>query len=528
MSMRTIVLKIYKPSMKKKQILDEAMLNYTLAYQYLLDTAQPQIEEIKANYMDKNGRYSAKKISKWVGSNFNFALNGFSIEPFKDSIKIDFGSTIAGYLNLLATGETAEYPSSYINKEVFNDEYNKAVDGYISEDENVDKYLKKINRLISKNENLRPIFFCRYATNRNYSILYDELKDRYYIKMYLMNFHNENRKKFDENCTTVLRYISKNKDIFRVHGKPEGFLVLPVSFGKFQKKYLELVSKNPEIIKTARLVKRKDEYFLSVNMEIEEMEVMEVNNYMGVTRGIENVVNYTIVNKIDDTEIYGNEKPGNNSIKLNKLHEIANTLIELAKNNNCQMIMEKLVDKGDKLNWIGKNGKSYNSILGCYEYNRLYDILKYKLPANGLPPPIRVSSLGIFYTCPRCASNSKGNRFSDNVFMCTSCGMSLSIEMVGSNNISRKLIKYKNDSVKLKTKGTKDGIKYINSELGIEFSPMDNHGDNEKLRNTINEVINDFYKNMDSEMRKKTFKKKYSLIKKLETNDDVLKIIKIV
>jgi hypothetical protein len=48
------------------------------------------------------------------------------------------------------------------------------------------------------------------------------------------------------------------------------------------------------------------------------------------------------------------------------------------------------------------------------------------------------------------------------------------------------------------------------------------------LRNTINAVINDFYKNMNSEIRKKTFKKKYSLIKKLQSNEDVLKIIKIV
>ena len=90
------------------------------------------------------------------------------------------------------------------------------------------------------------------------------------------------------------------------------------------------------------------------------------------------------------------------------------------------------------------------------------------------------------------------------------------------------MIKYKNDLVKLKIKGTPEGIKYINSELGIEFSPMHNYGDPDKLRIIIKEVINNFYKNMDSEMLKKTFKKKYSLIKKLETNEDVLDVIKIV
>lgn len=528
MTMRTIVLKIYKPSMKKKQILDEALQNYTMAYQYLLDAAQPEIEKIKLDYVDKNGKYSAKKVSKWIGSNFNLVLNEFDIEPFKDSLKIDFGATIAGYLNLVATGEVSEYPSSYISGEAFNNEYNKVMDLCINDDENPEKSLKRIDRLMSKNENLRPIFFCRYATNRNYSILYDELKDRYYIKMYLMNFHNENRKKFDENSATVLRYISKNRDVFKVHGKPEGFLILPVSFGKYQEKYLQLVSKNPEMIKTARLVKRKEEYFLSINMEIEAVETIKVNNYMGVTRGIENIINYTMVNNIDGTVIYGNEKPKENSIKLNKLHEIANRLIQLAKDNNCQVIMEKLVHKGDKLSYMDKNNKEYNPILGCFQYNRLYDILKYKLPAKGLPPPIRVSSLSIFHTCPRCASNTKGNRFSHNVFMCTNCGMSLSIEEIGSNNLSRKLIKYKNDLVKVKVEGTTEGIKYINSDLGIEFSSKNNYSDNDKLRNKINAVIKDFYINMDSEKRKKTFKKKFSFIKKLETNDDVLKVIKIV
>ena len=528
MGMRTVVLKIYKPGMKKKQILDSAMLNYTLAYQYLLDTAQPQIEGIRNNYMDKNGKYSAKKISKWIRTDFNVVLNEFCVEPFKDSIKIDFGATIAGYLNLLATGEIAEYPSAYITKETFEIEYDKAMDDYISDEENADRYLKKIKRLMNKNDNLRPIFFCRYATNRNYSILYDDLKDRYYVKMYLMNFHDENRKQFNINSTAVLRYVSKNKDILKVHGKPEGFLILPLSFGKFQKNYLESLYKNPETIKTARLVKRNDEYYLSVNIETEEIETVETNNYIGIARGIENIINYTIVNKVDDSEVYGNVKADGNIIKLNKLHEMANSLIQLAKDNNSQVIMEKLVSRGDKLSWIDKNGKVYNSILGCFEYNRLYDILKYKLPANGLPPPIRVSSRGIFYTCPRCASNTKGNRFSKSVFMCTNCGMSLSIEEVGSHNISRKLIKYKNDLVKLKIKGTPEGIKYINSELGIEFSPMHNYGDPDKLRIIIKEVINNFYKNMDSEMLKKTFKKKYSLIKKLETNEDVLDVIKIV
>ena len=528
MPMRTIVLKIYDPSSNKKKIMDEALLNYTKAFQFLLDKAKEDLKNIQQNYKDKLGRYNAKSVSKWIGSSLNGSLNNYSIEPFKDSIKIDFGAVISGYLNLISSGNNIEYPNVYIDKDKLNEEYEQLMKNYIDGQVSSEGVNKKTEKMIWKNSSLRPIFFCRYATNRNYCLLYDSIKKRYFLKIYLMNLKNENRKKIENRNNRLLRYVNKNGEVFKLHGQTEGFLLLPLAFGKYQEEYLKIGIKNPDIIKTARLQKRKNEYFISINMEMDGNEITATQRYLGISRGIENTINYVVVDHEDNIEKYGFVKAEDKEIQLNYLHAIANKMVKLAKKKKCQVLMEKLIDRGDRLNWKNKKGKQFTAILGCYDYNRLYDILKYKLPENGLPPPIRVSGTGVFYSCPRCAHTSTRNRFSEGVFICTNCGMSMSIEEVGGINVARKLIKYKNSLIKLKISEVPEGTKFINKELGLEYLVEKNQEQNDMLRKEITETVDVFYNNMNTEIHTESFKQKYSLIKKLESAEDVLKIINIV
>ena len=89
-SVKTITLKLHNIGRDKKNIIDEAMTNYSKAFQYLLDAAACEIEDIRNRYKDSNGKYRAFNVKAWIDKELNEKLSSFSIEPFKDSLKIDF------------------------------------------------------------------------------------------------------------------------------------------------------------------------------------------------------------------------------------------------------------------------------------------------------------------------------------------------------------------------------------------------------------------------------------------------------
>lgn len=521
--MRTIVLKIYKPSKRKKYIMDEAMLNYSRAFQYLLDRAYVDIENIKESYKDKNGAYRAELIAKWIDKKLSMELNRFNIEPFKDSIKIDFASTISEYLNFKAKGIDVKYPCSYIDKEKAEKQYDKLISRCEGGSITYYELEHKIDKLMNKADKLRAIYFCRYSTSRNYSLLYDHESDRYYAKIYLMNVRNDKRKLLESSSDKTLIYIDKDKEIFNEKTSKKSFLLLPLAFGKWQYGFIKKAESNPHILRTARLVKRKDEYYLSINMLIESASPVETENYMGICRGIENVLNYSVVDKEENILDEGSINLEN--IERSAIHKVANTIVNTAAEKGCTIVMEKFLSGGDGINFEGYKDKK--PLIGYSDYNELFKIIKYKAHEKGLPPPIRVSSFGIFYTCPHCGVNSKANRFSWKMMICTQCGTTMDIEKLGSLNISKKLLKYNKDAIKVKAVNTKEGIKFINEELDLEFYPKDPFDCAAEFLEKIQEMIKKFYDKISLESQKLNFKRKYSLIKKLEQHKEMLEIIKI-
>jgi len=472
--------------------MDEAMENYSKAFSYLLSRACEEIEAIEEKY---KGKYKANYIAKWVEGSLDKELNSFGIEPFKDSIKMDFAAVLSGYLNLKTKGKAGNYPSIYMEEQM---------------------YKRK-----------RPIFFCRYSTKRNYSLLYNEEKDRYYAKIYLMNVKNEKRKRPMKFQGKALRYIDKNREPFLENGKKRSYVMFPLSFGKWQEKYLKEAIENPEMLKTARLFKRKKDYYLSINIVKDICSNIDAENYMGISRGIDNGVNYTIVDKNGELLCDGFRKIADKNISVNIIHDTSNHLLKIALENKCQVIMEKLIEIGDNLSWEDGTGKTCNPILNCSKYNELFNILNYKLKNNGLPSIVRVSSVAIFNTCPYCGKNSKANRFSREMLMCTSCGTTVEVEKAGPMNLSRRLIKYENHKIKIIVENTDRGLKFTNRELDFEFYPVNPYDCVNEFTEEIEKTIKNFYDNIDIEAKRTSFKKRYNLIKKIEKNKNAFELISI-
>jgi putative transposase len=456
MGLRTIHLKLHNPSTLKRNIIDSAFINYNSAYNYLLKNAFENIDKIESEYKSPKGTYSTLSLSKWINKELSAKINEFDIQPFKDSLKLDFGMTLASYFVQKKLKASMTFPSI-------------KVEGITSQDK------------------LRPIYFCRYDTKRSFCLLYDEENNKFFAKMFLVNSKNA---KFRTNnrVNRKLSYISKNQEEVKLL-KKETFIIVPLSFGKWQENMLRLAIDKPDILRTAHLIRKGNDYYLSLSIDLPEDNNINPTTYLGVCRGIEKAINYTIV----DTEgnmLESGEVECEGSLAIAKVSAnciLANKIVDIAVKNKSMVVLQNLVGKGDKLSWIEEN-ITYKPIFGCKRYNDLVRLLEYKLPQMGLPVPAKVSSVDIFHRCIICGSNTKQNRFSKTMFICTKCGLSYNLDSLGSINLATKLIKYENTPLKLKAKEAVDGIYLQNELIGLDLFISKNQNPIDTLKEEINKI----------------------------------------
>ncbi|HOJ09168.1 MAG TPA: transposase [Clostridiales bacterium] len=544
MVIRTITLKLYKPSRRKREIIDDALLRYSMAYQYMLDKAFEQIEEIREKYKEPYGIYSSFKLSKWMDSTLSEELNEFGVQPFKDSLKIDLGMSLAGHLNLKRIRENTSFPLVYLPDDRYDSSYDALMDEIISEglNDNLKRHKceKELLRLERKSASLSPIFFCRCATNRDYCLLYDVINKKYYAKLYLMNRSDDRKKALNPSENMLLRYIHKDGGMLKPSDRKERYIIVPLSFGKWQEQYLKTALVDPSIIKTARLIKKKDEYYLAVNIDIEEEKAVETETYLGLSRDLKALACYTIVdsggqvletNKFTNLEVNKFAKMkciSSGAFPADVLHSIANEIVALSANNKSQVVVQSMIDKSDRLVWRDEQGRVFKPLLDCRRYNDLVKILEYKLPSRGLPPPIKVSPVGIFYKCPACELQAKKNRISKDMFICTACGQVMEIGHLGSLNLAKKPIQYSKDVLKVNVESTPIGVRLINKELGLDFKPSEDINWFDDFKKEIVDIIENFNANMPGvKDDSKSFKMKYSIIKRLESGKDLSEMIRL-
>lgn len=493
------------------------MCNYSMAFQFLLNMAEGDIDRIEKDFKDKKGNYNELSIFKWISSDLSKELNKFNVQPLKDSLKLDFSAVIAGYLNLKRIKKRVNYPLVYMTKSDFKRKYEDLLE-QLKEGKDTNWCEKQIEKCIRKSSNYKSVLFSRYDTKRNYCLLYDKTADRYYARLYLLNAKSDKRKRPDIKNTREFMFINKDHELMEVNNRKQSFLILPLSFGKWQEGYLKQALDNPEILKGARLVKQGNDYYLSVSIDIKNPEVIKTATYMGVSRGLKSDICYSIV------DANGNELTSG-KLKNKQIHCIANALVEAAYKNKSQIIMHKHFNRGDKLKWTdGENAVTPS--FSCSDYNRLYEILKYKLAGYGLPEPVKVSCRGIYNTCPKCGMNSSKNRYSSDMIICISCGYADNIEHTGSLNTAKKLILYKKSKITVNAKKINGKISFINHDLDLEFCPSNPYDCNEEFKQELKNISKQLYKGKS--IKDKKYNKKYSLFKKIESVNDITDHIDII
>lgn len=530
MGMRTITLKLHKPSKRKQEIIEKAMVNYTAGFRFLLDRAWEQLRTIEDKFREERGGYRAARISKWVDASLGKELNRFGIEPFKDSLKMDFGMVMAGYLNLKSIQQNVSFPAISLNSRESDEAYEEIHSWLMDGKMTLQEYIRRLDWIERKRNCQKPIFFCRYAPNRDYCLLYDAQKKRYYAKLYLMNAKDGQRKRLESSTGKELLYIHESGKTFVPGVRAERFILVPLAFGKFQEQYLLKALENPGILKTARLYKRSGEYYLSVSVDLGTPERLSVKAHLGVARGLDHVLNYTVCDGSGFIVAQGSlELPGRTAGKptdfsVHEIHILANQVADLAEKYKAQTVLCKFDDKSDRIRWHRRD----LPLMGCKDYNTLGRLLAYKLEGRGLPPPILVSPVGIFYTCPRCGTHCKANRFSRDLFICTACGHAANIEQVGGENLARRLMKYNGTLFDIKVQRLGERLQFSSSALGMSFYTGNSPQCMEELASELKRLA-DCYCSQRYEMEKSSkLKSRYYLMKKLSMQKDILKAIKIV
>lgn len=486
MGLRTIHLKLHKPGTLKKNIIDEAFINYNNAYNFLLCKAQAEIDHIETKYRSPRGTYSALGLSKWIDSDLSAEINKFDIQPFKDSLKLDFGMTIASYFVQKKSNPDMSFPT--FKKEP-----------------------------VTLQDKLRPIYFCRYDTKRSFCLLYDEKNSKFFVKLFLMNTRN-GKKRENFSFTRDLSCISKKDEKARALAR-ETFIIVPLSFGKWQLNMLLQAVERPEMLRTARLLNKNNEYFLSLSIDLTEEDKVEPETYLGLCRGIETALNYTVIDSNASLLMSGTlecNNTGNPSQQKRDMHILANEIVDIAVKNKSMVVLQNLTGKGDKLSWTGED-ITVKPVFGCRNYNDLVRILEYKLPQKGLPEPAKVSSVDIFHRCSVCGCNTRKNRFSKAMFLCTTCGLSSKLDSLGSYNMAIKLIKYRSAPVKLRARRTVEGMYLRNELIGLDMFVPRNENPFERLKEEIKR-ISEAIETYAADMKLNSSDVK-SIVSKLESND---------
>ncbi len=497
MGLQTVVLKLHKPGKAKQAAMDGALASYNAALRFLLGQACSNPDQFDQSFKEKGGTYNVLALSKWIGRDISGELNQYGVQPFKDSLRLEFGAALADCLRLRDTGSGR----SLRMPECWRKEEGK----------------------------LRPLYFCRYDTKRSYCLLYDKSKDRYYAKLYLFNAAGARPVPEHPACTEKLVHLHKDNRVLERNGRKEAFIVVPLAFGQWQEKILKAAAISPQRFRTARLYKKKGDYYLSIAIETLETENIKTAAFLGVSRGLKSGLNYAVAGPGGTIQDFGPlpaAAAGGNAqgVCLNELHEAANLICDMAVHYKAQVIVQNLTDKGDKLGWLAEGEEQYRPRYRWKDYNRFTRLLEYKLGWRGLPKLARVSSIGIFYTCPHCGLNTIKNRFSKDLFICTGCGATMAIDKLGSVNLAKKLISYRASKIKVSTAATGEGILFTNKILGLEcfVSPGENHLG--RLKEEIDKII-EASKEASGTSRENGQYKRISLVRKLRSAENIMDLV---
>lgn len=526
MVIKTIAIKLARPSAKKRGMIDRAIAGYSAAFEYLLERMRDRWPEVEKE--TKSGApMRTHRIMNLVDREVSRELNRFQVQPFKDALKMDYAMAMTSFSLIREATPGARYPIVSLDEENFERHMQDILSRFDAGSVSKKEFAREVDRYIEKYRVEKPLLFCRYAVNRDYCLLYNEYTGRFYAKLYLMSVDDTHRERAAHEGYGNLRYITREERYLEPDTRPRRYIVLPLSIGEWQRGYLCQAIKDPSMLKTARLVRRRGDYYLLVNIACATKPPRHTYTTLGIARAVSCRLHYTVSDREGQRSVFGTlGDSSGDALSDGALHALANQIVTLAGRYNAQVITCSLVGRSDRLYWSEYRDTGLHPLMSCAEYNRLCAILAYKLPLAGLPRPVTVSPNGIFYSCPNCHKNSRKNRFSGNLFICTVCGKGYDIEELGSYNLSTRLLNYRRSPIVFTVRRSGGCVLIENADLGAAFRlPAEDP--------PIEQFFDELYRALRTSgaisfegLSARQYKKRLSLVKKLSEYENLADVIR--
>ena len=520
---KTVTVQLFMPSQTKSRLLLLTMDRYAKALQYLLDRYRPAVEDLHSLSMLP----TQFELMKLLDKDALASLNVFEMQPFKDSLKLDFAMLISSYLSLSATRKTS-YPLVYTDDTEIDEIFSSAGPS-----------AAKAVAALSKYRSPRTLLFGRYDTGRDFCFLRDELTGKYYAKVYLFPASSQFRRTYTESRRLALKYVADDASYLETRKQRERYLIFPLACGSKQAALLDEAAKDPSCFRTARIFCRSSKFYLAVSIAQETPPEQKTQTLLGLTRGYDCPLHISVSGP--DAALQKSlrlTEPDEACDETARLHLWANKIILTAKENNSQILYEGLARRTDHLRAPTPTGRNKKpsmvtqgkiASLTIHEYKQLCSILPYKAAEAGLPKPISISSTRLFQTCPACGHCSGSNRFLPGLMICTKCGYSADSNIVGGINLIRRFERYKNQRVLFTCRTDRHIIHIENPVLGIKFQVPAGPGQEDDFCTKIEEYLAEYAPRLKPFPYDPSLgRQKYGLLRKLRAADPVISGIELV
>ena len=450
----TCKFKIHKPSLHKKQVMDHALKEYTLAYGDALAWAENNLDSVQEQGLFREN-YTGKSIARLLPSP-DRALHSSA----KDSLKQDVGANLASYLELLTVAPDTSFPTC-------RDPSPDAIEGALEDfarcgNEDYDELRDRL--LVTCRGSVMPLYFCRAdgasqtksgaARNRNFSLLWRSDKRQLLAVLYLLPMRHELSQSLNANQGNLVRLDTG--EIFNSNSKTAILVSLEVGKNGWQEeRFLKPAMNGQASIQSAFLVRDSKDYYLHVSFALKCESKYSPRTYLGIDRGILFTAAYGLVDtsgnvigmghlddELRELQIkHGKERErlARNGKRITKrhykrqaydniLHCLVNELIAIAKEHQAQIVFEDL-------------GVQVKGSRVVSRFRKMDKFMGYKCKMAGVP----FRHVFAAYSSLICHKCGGGMERDDRVVTCKECGYVGHSDDNASINIARRALYRKGD-----------------------------------------------------------------------------------
>lgn len=435
---KTAVFKVHDPSRRKRAMLDDALRRAHFAYSKALRIVLADLEQYAA--MKPRERMGA--VEKRVSAIVKPLPIGIGA---KASIAMDVAAQIDSHCKLREEQANPSPPTAA--KITHPEEQYSAALARLAAATTLEEENAARDDLAREKQagRFRPLLFIKNRAGDGFLLLLNPEKRDYFV---FVNLHSRTSRfaspvvvdgLVDVRTGEVMKFTSTTGAL------------LPLEFGRDYQIEEFIARGRPQ---SAKLVKAENRYEVHVTFEYEAPRVVP-KTFLGVDRGIYALAAISVVDqdgaerggelvdgrrlrfvqRLEERRQWQAQRAGRRYTRSSRramadeaVHTAANRITALAREHGSQVVLEDLRRLTSRTKPRARS--NFNRMLNRSQFEKLRNVLTYKLAIEGLPPPRTVSAAFTSQTCPCCGhigaenrpKRADGDGFVMDRFQCAKCG----------------------------------------------------------------------------------------------------------